>query len=126
MKFTQPRAEQLRRDRAAAQVLRSAFPKVQQLRLDMQFEGTGANIPAAQCHVLYPPARAFFGFPCPYSDCDGQFDLTAAVSAALADPSHQAQGVLECSGTRVGERSSRQPCKLQLVHRIAVTYHDDF
>lgn len=121
----QERTEQLRRDRAAAQALRSAFPAVQQLRLDMQFEGSTANIPTAQSHVLYPPAPAFFTFPCPYADCDGQFDLTAAVNAALAEPSHEAQGALECSGTRVGERASRQPCRLRLVHRIAAVYHPD-
>ena len=91
----------------------------------MRFEGTTTNIPAAQSHVLYPPARAFFTFPCPYADCDGQFDLTAAVNIALADPSHRTEGVLECSGARVGERASRQPCQLRLVHRIDAIYHRD-
>jgi hypothetical protein len=118
----QDRAERLRRDRAAAQALRSAFPSVQQLRLDMQFEGTGNNIPTPQSHVLYPAARAFFTFPCPYADCDGQFDLTAAVNAALADRSHRAESVLECPGMRVGHGASRQPCLLHLRHRITATY----
>lgn len=119
----QERADRLRRDRAAAQALRSAFPSVQQLRLDMQFEGTAAaNTPAPQSHVLYPPARAFFTFPCPYADCDGQFDLSAAVNAALADRAHRVEGLLECSGTRVGDRASRQPCLLRLLHKITATY----
>lgn len=121
----QERSDRLRRDRAAARALRSAFPEIQQLRLDMQFEGNAANIPAAQSHVLYPPALAFFVFPCPYADCDGQFDLIAAVNAALADPSHRVEGVLECSGTRVGERASKQPCPLRLLHRITAIYHQD-
>jgi hypothetical protein len=119
----QERAERLRRDRAAAQALRSVFPAVQQLRLDLQFEGTTATTPTPQSHVLYPPARAFFAFPCPYADCDGQFDLTAAVNAALADPSHRSEGVLECSGMRVGDHASRQPCLLRLLHRITATYY---
>lgn len=121
----QERDERLRRDRAAAQVLRLAFPAVQQLRLDMQFESPMANAPTPQSHVLYPPARAFFALPCPYADCDGQFDLTAAVNAALADPSHRAKGVLECSGARVGDDTSKQPCPLRLRHTITVTYHQD-
>lgn len=115
------RTERLRRDRAAAQALRTAFPSVQQLRLDMHFEGTAPNTPTPQTHVLYPPARAFFAFPCPYADCDGQFDLTAAVNAALADPSHRADAVLECSGERIGDRASRQPCLLRLQLRITAT-----
>ena len=121
------RAGRLRRDRAAAQTVRSAFPSVQQLRLDMEFECAGlrANIPAAQSHVLHPPARAYFTFPCPYADCDGQFDLTEAVSTALADKSHQAAGVSQCSGARVGSHASRQPCLLRLLHRVTATYHQD-
>src|SRR6185437_13554124 len=83
----QERADRLRRDRTAAQALGSAFPSVQQLRLDMHFEGTTANVPTPQSLVLYPAARAFFTFPCPYADCDGQFNLTAAVNTALADRS---------------------------------------
>jgi len=118
------RAGRLRRDRAAAQTVRSAFPLVQQLRLDMEFEGAAAaNIPAAQSHVLHPPARAYFTFVCPYADCDGQFDLTEAVNAALADGSHQAEGVSQCSGARVGSSAAREPCLLRLVHKITATYH---
>jgi hypothetical protein len=119
----QERADRLRRDRASAQALRSAFPTVQQLRLEMQFEGAAINTPTPQAHVLYPPARAFFAFPCPYADCDGQFDLTAAVNAALVDRSHRAEGVLQCSGERLVGGASRQPCQLRLRHSITATYN---
>jgi hypothetical protein len=119
------RSEQLRRDRAAARALRAVFPGVQQLRLDMQFEGTTANIPAAQSHVLYPPAPAFFAFPCPYADCDGRFDLTAAVNTALAAPSHQAGGVMVCQGGRAHNRAAGQPCRLNLKYKIAASYQQD-
>jgi len=88
----------------------------------MQFEGAAANTPTSQSHVLYPAARAFFAFPCPYADCDGQFDLTAAVNAALADRSQLTEGVLQCSGARIGDGASRQPCLLRLLHRITATY----
>src|SRR6266403_5297048 len=94
----QDRADRLRRVRSAAQVLRIAFPAVQHIHLGLTFESASRLTPASQLHQLHPPARAFFEFPCPYADCDGQFDLTNAVKAALADPAHQAAGVLECSG----------------------------
>ena len=118
------RAGRLRRDRAAAQTVGSAFPALQQLRLDMEFEcpGARANIPAAQSHVLHPPARAYFTFACPYADCDGQFDLTETVNAALSDRSHHAEGVSQCSGERVGSGASRQPCVLRLLHTVTATY----
>jgi hypothetical protein len=118
----QERAERLRRDRAATPALRVAFPAVQQLRLELKFEGTATNIPAAQSHVLHPPARAFFEFPCPYADCDGHFDLTAAVSALMGSRLAAADGVLKCSGQRLDRSAARIPCQLHLNYAFTVTY----
>jgi hypothetical protein len=117
----QERMDQLRRDRATAPVLRAAFPTVQQLRIELKFEGPNSSVPTPQSHVLYPSARAFFEYPCPYSDCDGQFDLAGAVKAALADRAHRAGGLLECHGSRGHERTSRRPCQLQLVYEVTAT-----
>jgi hypothetical protein len=117
----QQRAEQLRRDRAASQSLRVAFPAVQQLRLELKFVGTTANAPGSQSHVLHPPARAFFTFPCPYANCDGQYDLTDAVNAALDHPSHRAEGMLECRGLRAQKYDSKQPCQLHLFYTVTAT-----
>lgn len=120
----QERADRLRRDRMAALTLRATFPAVQQIRLELRFEGT-ANTPASQAHVLHPPARAFFEFPCPYADCDGHFDLRSAVNGALAAPEHQTEGMLGCSGLRARDHALKQPCRLQLVYRIIATYSSD-
>lgn len=121
----QERAERLRRDRAATQTLREAFPAAQQLRLELQFEAETANVPAAQSHVLHPPARAFFTFPCPHADCDGQFDLTAVVNALLTSQTSGAEGVLKCSGERLDRRASRVPCELHLHYTCSVVYKQD-
>jgi hypothetical protein len=112
--------DQLRRDRAAAQLLRTAFPTLQHLRIELKFQGLGA--PTPQSHVLYPPARAFFEYPCPYADCDGQFDLARAVRAAMADATHRAGGMLECHGSRGRDRISGRPCPLQLVYEVTATF----
>jgi hypothetical protein len=114
--------DQLRRDRAAAQVLRAAFPTLQHLRIELTFRGPGSSAPTPQSHVLYPPARAFFEYRCPYSDCDGQFDLGAAVRAALAEEPHRAEGVLECHGWRGLNHTSRRACLLQLLYEVTGTY----
>ena len=118
----QERAERLRRDRAAARALRVAFPALQQLRLELNFEGPASNVPTSQSHVLHPAARAFFVFPCPYADCDGGFDLTTPVKTALADASGKTRGVLECFGHRSLQYSSRGPCKLYLNYAISAMY----
>jgi hypothetical protein len=112
-------AERLRRDRAAARALRAAFPGVEQLRLDLGFRAS-ANTPASQSHVLHPPAPAFFRYSCPYADCDGEFDLTGAVQAALADLRAPAQGVLTCTGARSRDHASKKPCELHLDYTITV------
>ena len=117
----QERRDRLRRDRAAAPALRVVFPALQQLRLELLFQGSTSSTPAPQSHVLHPPARAFFEFPCPYADCDGQFDLTAAVGAALADSEHWAEGALECSGKRAWHIGSKQPCQLRLIYTVTAT-----
>ena len=114
--------DQLRRDRATAPVLRTAFPAVQQLRIELKFEGPSLNVPTPQSHLLYPAAAAFFDYPCPYWDCDGQFDLSAAVKAACGDATHRAEGVLECRGSRGGDRTSGRPCLLRLVYAVTVTF----
>ena len=79
----QGRTDQLRRDRAIAPMLRVAFPRVQQLRIELTFTAPSSSVPAPQSHVLYPPAAAFFEYPCPWSDCDGQFNLGGAVHTVL-------------------------------------------
>lgn len=114
--------DQLRRERAAAQVLRTVFPSLQHLRIEFSFRGPTSSAPTPQSHVLYPPARAFFEYRCPYSDCDGQFDLGDAVKAALADAAHRAQGVLECRGSRGRDPTSSRPCLLQLIYEVTATY----
>ena len=117
----QERMDQFRRDRATAPVLRATFPMVEQLRIALKFEAPSSSAPTPQSHVLYPPARAFFEYPCPYWDCDGQFDLGGAVRAALADATHRAEGVLECQGSRIGDRASKRPCLLRLSYEVSAT-----
>lgn len=112
------RGERLRRSRAAALALGATFPGVQQLRLELTFEGAAAHTPAAQSHQLYPPARAFFEFPCPYADCDGQFDLTDVVRRAVVDHAHASCGTIVCAGHRALGLSSKQPCRLQLIYSV--------
>jgi hypothetical protein len=108
------RHSQLHRDREAAPKLRAMFPAVEQLRFELNFQGGGAATPVPQSHVLHPPARAYFSFPCPYADCDGRFELAAAVCAAVEDPSHRIEGVLDCAGSRVSDFRSKPLCQLRL------------
>jgi hypothetical protein len=121
----QERRERLRYSRATALALREVFPAVQQLRLDLLFRSPGSTIPAMQSHTLHAAARAFFEFPCPYADCDGQFDLSTAVKAALADPTHRATGELECSGKRPVRVGASEFCGLLLDYTVTASFQAD-
>lgn len=112
------RAERLRRSRAAALALRAAFPSVKQLRIDFSFEEASAHAPASQSHLLYPPARAFFVFPCPHADCDGQFDLTAVVGQTVVDHTQASRGTIVCCGSRALDHGPKQPCRLHLLYSV--------
>src|SRR2546429_6898620 len=51
----QERRDRLRRDRAAALALREVFPAVQQLRLELLFQGSTSTTPGPQSHILHAP-----------------------------------------------------------------------
>lgn len=111
--------EQLRRDRAAAQTLRSTFPLLGHIRIDLVFEEPNGASPAPQTHVLHQSARAFFEFPCPYSHCNGKFDVSVSARDAAKHAGAQVAGTLKCSGTRPSYGATRQPCGLILNYEIA-------
>jgi hypothetical protein len=118
------RRERLRRDRLGAPLLRDAFPRVGQVRLDLRFAGEGAGAPTAQTHVMYPSARAFFDFPCPFGDCAGRFELLPPVSELEVRSGHERRGTLECSGVRDRDRiaGNDRYCGLHLDFKITVEY----
>ena len=121
----QERRDRLRRDRAAALALREVYPAVLQLRLELRFQGSSLNNPAPQSHTLHAPARAFFGFPCPYADCDGHFDLGAAVKTAVCDPMRRAAGELRCSGQRAVRVGDRESCQVLLAYTVTALFGTD-
>ncbi len=118
----QERRERWRRDRAAAQTLRSAFPAIERVRVELKFHDLTAPAPGAQSHVMHPPARAFFEFPCPYSDCSGKFDLSAAATVAMTESAARAEGDLDCTGVRPQPGMTKQPCGVRLRYSIVAQH----
>jgi hypothetical protein len=110
------------RDRAAARTLGSAFPGVERIRVDLTFRDTAALSPGAQSHAVHPAARAFFEFLCPHADCDGTFDLTAAVSSVMTDAASYADGTLDCKGMRPRPGLTKGPCGVNVRYAIVAQY----
>lgn len=116
------RAERLRKGRDAAQTVRAAFPNVATVNVQLRFLPATAPLHAAQSFMLYPAARAYFSYPCPYGDCDGIYDLSAPAHQALARKSAPVSGTLECAGVRSRDGLQRQPCGLRVSFTIAAHY----
>lgn len=118
----QRRAEALRR-RAAAGTIRSSFPHVDLVRVQLHFGTDDAiSFPSAQLHALHAPAPACFEFACPIGDCDGNFDLGDVVRRLLAASGNGTDGGLHCRGTRAHGGAARRPCGLQLHYRVTALY----
>ncbi|HVN45511.1 MAG TPA: hypothetical protein VMT66_09660 [Steroidobacteraceae bacterium] len=78
-----------------------------------------------QSHTRHAAACAFFAFPCPYADCDGQFDLSTAVTNAVANPVHRTTGELQCSGTRIVRMGASELCGLRLDYTVTAACRPD-
>lgn len=109
-------------DRAAARTLRSAYPDVEQIRVDLTFRDAGAVSPGGQSHAVHPPARAFFEFLCPHADCDGTFDLSAAVNSVMTEATSHARGTLQCKGMRPRPGLMKGPCGVSVLYSIVAQY----
>jgi hypothetical protein len=111
-------------DRDRAPALRTMFPQVARVQLELSFRGAREAAPSAQTFVLYPAARAFFRYPCPCQDCDGEFDVTDAVrTMAAPDSTSTRSRTLEfhCQGARSRDRVSGSSCPMELSCRIVIS-----
>jgi hypothetical protein len=109
--------ERHRRDRMLAGNLGALYPQVASIRLDFEFKDEGTFVPVPQVTVMHPPASAYFRFPCPYDDCDGDFDLSQPVGSMLEAKKTTAKGKLGCCGSRSGNKG-KFACTLSLHYSI--------
>jgi hypothetical protein len=65
--------------------------------------------------VFHPPAPAYFCFPCPYSDCNGEFNLTKQVDLAVSSRETECSDHVICGGAR----HRGDTCKLRLDYSIS-------
>ena len=112
--------ERQRRDRASTQALRQRYPQLASLRLEFDFSDDTKFTPAPQVTVLHPPAAAYFIFPCPYSDCDGEFNLAPVIDEIAASGELHDEGQMRCCGQRTGPKEERVTCGLILEFSVYV------
>jgi hypothetical protein len=107
-------------DRLQAATLLARYPQTELVRIELIFSDAAARTPPSpQLHTLYPAAPAFFRFACPVAECDGDFDLTEAVAAIVANAQARkrvavVEGKLGCTGLRL----RHTPCPMQLSYTL--------
>ena len=118
------RRDQLMKERARAASLRQAFPRIEQLRIELSFSDGRGRSHSPQVHTLYPAARAFFRFACTCTDCDGDYDLEGAVTALLKSApkgTRTASGTLICDGARRDLPRDGTTCSIRLDYQLTST-----
>jgi hypothetical protein len=119
------RADLMRKRRADSATLRDASPGTALVNVHLNFLPLAAPPHAAQSFVLYPAARAFFEYPCPYGDCDGIYDFSADAKRALGYEKKCITGTVECSGVRSRDGGQKQPCGLRVSYSISAERASD-
>jgi hypothetical protein len=68
-------------------------------------------------------AKSVFSFACRHSDClSGDFDLSNAVTEAVAHRRKSVDGEVRCGGTREMAKGNRKPCANLLRYRLTLGY----
>jgi len=114
-------------DRLQAPPMRARYAAIGKLQIDLSFSDSSRPPPSPQSHSYYPPARAFFRFACPCSECDGEFDLSGHVDelAEVKRPSARTtSGRMSCEGVHFRERASAAPCPMVLNWRLVIVRSD--
>ncbi len=125
--FGEQRRADRQNDRLQAPAMRARFATIAKLQIDLTFAGSSRPPPSPQSHCFFPPARAFFRFACPCSECDGEFDLSASVAelAEVKRPSARtASGRMGCEGVHFRERATATPCPMALNWRLVIVRSD--
>ena len=104
--------------------LRTVFPDVEELRVELEFAWESGWTPSNQLRILRPAARASFRYPCPFAGCSGWFELDGPVRGLVECREDSVTSKLGCTGVRPGDRATGKPCQAQVRYVIKASYVD--
>lgn len=105
--------------------LAEKFPMLKSLRVDLAyFDPRGlTKTGELRYKVNVAHAKSVFSFSCQSGEClGGDFDLSDAVTEAVAHRRKSAEGEIRCQGTRKGPKESKRPCHNLLRYRLTLGY----
>lgn len=116
------RRDGLKQARATAPTLRAAYPAAARVQVELAFQEKSGLAHAPQAISVYPPAKAYFVYACPFGDCDGVYDLNEIALGTLLSGKLKAQGKLMCTGMRSRDGKSGCTCELEATYSIVVQH----
>lgn len=125
---TNPRAEYRLRETQRineSASLAEKFPKLKSLKVDLSyFEPDGlTRTGELRYKVNIEHAKSVFSFVCQSGECvEGDFDLSGAVSEAVAKCSKIVEGEICCHGTRIRPKEDKRPCHNLLRYKLTLGY----
>ncbi len=110
----------MKQDFSRTAPLRELFPRLAEVRVNLQFQDQVSPPPSPQSFSYFPAARGFFRYSCPCHTCSGEFDLTSHVAELAGKPGdreHTRRVSALCMGQRVLDKIEpvRCPIAVQVV-----------
>lgn len=123
---TTPHRDRLKLESSRAAPLREQYPRVAEVRIELQFEDRVSPAPSSQAFSYFPSARGFFRYACPCHTCSGEFDVTRYVADLAAKSGAKArsrQVSMLCLGQRLLDRSERSACAIGVQIMVSIVPH---
>jgi hypothetical protein len=116
--------ERLKMDFNRAASLRELYPRVAEVRVELQFQDQVSPPPSAQAFSYFPGARGFFRYSCPCHSCSGEFDLSSHVAElagkANGGPYTRRVNTL-CMGQRILDKVDPVRCPIAVQVLLSAT-----
>jgi len=109
----------------ASPVMSTKYPRLRGLKVTLEFfDATGSTKQGEmKCKVNVGHARAELWFGCPGVECvGGDFDLSGALTEAVAVGHKVATGELRCQGTRHRGKLEPMVCGTVLRYKLTLNY----
>jgi hypothetical protein len=118
----QAAARLMRKGAPATPAVRTVFPDVQELRVELEFLPEPGWSPSHQVRILRPAAQASFRYPCAFAGCSGWFELSEPIRYLVQRREDLAAASLGCAGVRPSDRATGKACDAQVRYVIKASY----
>src|SRR5690348_3026024 len=118
----QSAARPMRTTAPAPPAVRSVFPDVEELRVELEFLSERGWNPSSQVRILRPAAQASFRYPCAFAGCSGSFELSEPIRQLVERRKNLLVASLGCAGVRPSDRATGKTCDAQVRYVIKASY----